>query len=104
MMPYIQKVRASPTEFISGRNVRTTTKLNAMLATVQMLMARPRIFSGRISETTIQPMGPSEKAKEAIYTTTLPTAIHLRLSPSASANQKEAPSANRLTVTPLKPA
>ena len=93
-------------EFISGKKLNTTIKLNPKLATVQRLMANPRIFNGRISETKIQqsgqyfmikaymvqmlvlllrqPMGPRLIAKEAIYKTTLPTAIHLRLSPNTS--------------------
>lgn len=45
-------------EAVAKDKLKTTIKLKAKFATVQILIANPLICSGRISETIIQPTGP----------------------------------------------
>ena len=101
--PNIQKVQAPPILCRSIGKLATTKKLKAKFETVQMLIEIPRILSGKTSDTIIQPTGPRLIAKKIIYVTKLPTATHFWYEPKTSANAKDVPRANKLSITPVKP-
>ena len=63
-MPNIQNVYAPPIRCNKTGKLPTTKKLKAKFETVHILIAIPRIFRGKTSETRIQPIGPRLIAKQ----------------------------------------
>ena len=75
-IPNMANVALSPIEARSVGKISATIKLNTKFDIVAILMAVPRTANGIISEISIQAIGPSEKAKQAMNVTILPTESH----------------------------